>query len=671
MTRGRLVADGLALVASASLAALAPDVGARFARVALVEFGPNDAAYVQGFRAEWERDGRTRFHWTTPAASVHLPVHARGPGHRLRLRARRHFTEPAHVRLAVEGRPVASFDLAADVRVPYRLFDLPVPPLDGRHPLVVTIEAPADRPSSLGIALDWLAIESPPGGLAPLRSATLRAAGVAAALWLALRLAGAGTGAAVSGAAALSVALALGFASEIVAADHILRLGAIPLGVAASLGALFARRATRSEPDRRVAAALTALTCLAAALRLLLVLHPRFYYPDVKIHGLFVWQLARRGFHGFMAEFIPNQYRYSLGLQNEGGHWYAFPYPPGFYVLCWPLTFVEGLRYEEIAALVAAFVNALEIPLLYVLARVLGLGASGGLLAAGFGVLLPIFTARLGLAYFPALVGHFVDATILTLALAWRRRLAEPRVALLLAALVSIALVTYTQSLLNLGLLFPVLAGVVAYEGHRSGQGFRRAAAFAGAGLLGALLSVALFYHRYIPMVQAMREGREVAEEQILRDKARAPVPPEERLVADQDDPYSAPHFDALRGLRKAAWRLWIFYGPFGAAVVAGLVVLARSADRERSALVMAWASVYLLLNFASGSLPGPNLVRYNKDLEAVAPLFACALAAAAGRLDARHRLLGAAFLVAWTAFAVERFSRSLTSTFVLEGWPL
>ena len=40
----------------------------------------------------------------------------------------------------------------------------------------------------------------------------------------------------------------------------------------------------------------------------------------------------------------------------------------------------------------------------------------------------------------------------------------------------------------------------------------------------------------------------------------------------------------------------------------------------------------YLVLNLASGGLPGPNLVRYNKDLEVVAPLFCVALAVGGAR---------------------------------------
>ena len=60
--------------------------------------------------------------------------------------------------------------------------------------------------------------------------------------------------------------------------------------------------------------------------------------PGRAVHALFAWQLARQGSSRFLAHFTENQFRYSLGLQIENGHWYAFPYPPAFYMLCWPLV---------------------------------------------------------------------------------------------------------------------------------------------------------------------------------------------------------------------------------------------------------------------------------------------------------------------------------------------
>ena len=66
--------DVLLCVALAAAGALAPGLAARWARPALIEFGPNDVGYTSGFRQDWERDGLTRFRWTGTHSTVTLPV---------------------------------------------------------------------------------------------------------------------------------------------------------------------------------------------------------------------------------------------------------------------------------------------------------------------------------------------------------------------------------------------------------------------------------------------------------------------------------------------------------------------------------------------------------------------------------------------------------------------
>src|SRR6185436_19364300 len=108
----------LAVLAVLVLAALfLPALAARQARPAVLNLGPNDFDYVRGFREDWERDRLTRFHWTTPHASVRLPIVARGDGLRLSMRIRRHLVESAKVTIRAEDRIVSAFDIQADPRV--------------------------------------------------------------------------------------------------------------------------------------------------------------------------------------------------------------------------------------------------------------------------------------------------------------------------------------------------------------------------------------------------------------------------------------------------------------------------------------------------------------------------------------------------------------------------
>jgi len=139
-------------------------------------------------------------------------------------------------------------------------------------------------------------------------------------------------------------------ARDPLAFERATRLGA-PTYLAVALLALAlvrwppAGRALKLEPGG-AGGALVGLVLVALVVRLAILLHPLFYYPDVRVHGLFALQLARRGFIAFLSEFTANQFRYSLGLQQVGDHWYAFPYPPVFYMVAapWCAGFTTALR---------------------------------------------------------------------------------------------------------------------------------------------------------------------------------------------------------------------------------------------------------------------------------------------------------------------------------------
>lgn len=669
--RARNLAAALALAAAAWAG---PAVGARFARPAVVNFGPNDARYVQGFRADWEREGTTRFHWTSTSSTVHVPLFVRGPGHVLRMRIRRHFIEPAKVTLRTEGRTVAVFDLAADTRLPYRTFEFPLPPLDGRLPFSLVIEAPSANPAPLGIAMDWMELVrgGPQARFAlPPRVPLALAVAALAAFGAVLAAGGALLPASVL-ASGLIAAASAGVAADILAAERILREGAGVFVVTALVALLLVRvprlRRALDVVSPAIGGALVVLVLTALAVRLVLLLHPGFYYPDVRIHAMFAWQVARFGLDRFLEEFTASQFRYSLGLQFENGHWYAFPYPPVFYLLAWPLVRLLRSPPEVAVSVLAAAVNSLEALIVYALARRLRLSAGLALAAAAAQPLLPIFLARLTLAYFPALVGHFVDALVLLYLASRLDALDRPRVVAALGALLALALLTYTQSLLNFGILLPLLL-VLQVIFDRAPGARRRQLGLAAAGLLGVVLSLALFYARYVPVFLDMRSGVPQAEEQILLDlmETRQRVATDEPTAEDRDDPYAGPGVDPLRGLRKAGWRLYVFYGPFVLAVIGGLVLLLRTIEGTRLRFVAAWAATYLILNLASGGLPGPNLVRYNKDLEIVAPLACIALAATGFWLATIARPLGPLYAVAYWWFAASRAARYLTEKFILE----
>jgi len=673
--RARAAAIGLLALA----AWWAPAPAARRGRPALLDLGPNDADYVQGFREDWEPDGRTRFHWAGPVAQLRLPIRAAGTGHVLRMRVRRHFIEPSHVRLTVEGRTAAQFDIEADPKVPYRILEFPLPPLEGREAFVLWLQADSENRSPWSLAFDWMEVERRGGDarfglLVSTRAFILIVVLTAlAAPWLA----GLPAPWALGHALLVLAAACWGLHHDIVAGERILREGAAAyVGVAALAAGLTRVRRVRQGlglATPRVAGGLVLLVLVALGLRLAILLHPGFYYPDVRVHAQFAWELGRRGLATFLRRFTENQYRYSLGLQLENGHWYAFPYPPAFYVLCWPLVRV-GFRPEVAVSILAASVNSLEAALVFGIARRLGRTEGLALAAAAAVPVLPLFLARLSLAYFPALVGHAVDAAVILYLLAHLDRLGRPRTVLALGVLLAAALLAYTQSLLNFGILLPLFLALQLARDRRP-DARRRQLGLAAAGALGAVLSLALFYGRYVPILLDMRRGRPMAEEQVLLDKREAqaraaalsgaePAPAEE-----ETDPYTGPSLDPWRGLRKAAWRLYVFYGLFAPVAVAGAVLAWRRAESPDAArFVAAWALTYLILNLASGGLPGPNLVRYNKDLEIIAPLCCLGLASAGEWIWSWTRAGALAYGAVFWLFGLARARGLLIDRLWLQG---
>ncbi len=221
--------------------------------------------------------------------------------------------------------------------------------------------------------------------------------------------------------------------------------------------------------------------------------------------------------------------------------------------------------------------------------------------------------------------------------------------------------------MLNFAVLVPLV--VIAHLTiDRTPDVRRRMAGLVIATGLGGLMALAVFYGRYVPIFIDMQKGIPMAEERILLEKqAQAVAPADAPVAAEKEDPYMGPDFDALRGVRKAAWRMYVFYGLFAPVIALGIVLVFRRQDPPAAAFVAAWAISYLVLNVASGSLPGPNLVRYNKDLEIVAPLFCVALAVVAEVLWRRSRPIAWAFGVAYVIFGGVRAAAYLTTKFVLE----
>lgn len=672
--------DAITALLLALLAAVLPQAALRDARPVLLDFGPNDADYVRGFRQDWERDGRTRFHWTTQAANVRLPLRVSGEGPLLRLRYRRHFVEPATVRLTVEGRPVASFIAQADPKVAYHVVELALPSLEGRHPFILSIEAPSEIERPLGIALDWMELEMRKGTRLLLPPESLfRFALLALGAFVLPRLAGASLAVSMGHSLSLVAFGTWGAQRNALAFERVMREGLsayVAVGILALAFIIFSRSHRWLGLEQRSAIAGGLLLCVlvAIAVRLVILLHPQFYYPDVRVHSSLALLVARRGLAELGNGFIDSQFRLSLGLQQVGEHWYAFPYPPGFYVLTSPLIALLGYRADVAVSLVAAAANSLETLLVFAIARSLGLTAASALASSAVVPLLPLFLARLTLAYFPALVGHAFDALAIAFFLARRDSLTKGHAVASLAGLLLLSFLAYTQSVLNFAFVLGLfLAFDLARD--RSPEKRSRALGLLGSCLVAGLAASALFYVRYVPMLQAMREERPVPQERALRERfareERARAAAGEVPAPEEFDPYTGAGFEPVRGVRKAGWRLYVFYGLFAPLVLWGFSRLALSLHGGAARFTWAWGLTYAALNFASGSLPGPNLLRYNKDLELIAPLACLSLGTLVVRLwEGRApwgRFAAALLATLWIVFGWSRAVQYLAQTSFFE----
>jgi hypothetical protein len=187
-------------------------------------------------------------------------------------------------------------------------------------------------------------------------------------------------------------------------------------------------------------------------------LHPQAFYPDYRVHALVQQTLNNSGLSGFLDRLFEMQYARSLGLQQIGGNWYPFPYPPGSYVLAGGVLQLFGL--DSLGAdMVTAITAASLIPLLTAAVGVaLGLGESACIAGAFFVALQPLLVRRMALGYFPGLCGQLADAVTMLLILRVLGRSAPLRaqVGWLVASLLA-AFLVYTQSIANFGLLVGAL----------------------------------------------------------------------------------------------------------------------------------------------------------------------------------------------------------------------
>ena len=638
------------------LGAIAVILGHRLAHSAMVDLGPTDETYVQGFR-DIERDGPTYFRWSSvPSSIVSVPLRVCGPG-TLRLRVRRHFVDPAMLSVSLGGSVLGQRSVVARKDHPYEVIEFRYLIGSCNSDTRVLLETTVENQRPLGVAVDWVEVNSP-GGFAAAPATILRGAIFIGLAGLMISLAGGGAGLTVASGGILAVLVAAIFGSQPVAAERFLRGSLVALTLTATLGLLIVRLTGLNRMLLRQRATLAGLVLLTLLSRGAFFDNQAFY-PDYRVHALVQQTLDRLGVASFLDQLFEVQYARSLGLQQVSGNWYPFPYPPGAYLLTSGVARLSGLAPLD-AALVTAVTFASLIPLLTVaLGAALGLGESVGLAGAFYVALQPLLIRRMALGYFPGLAGQFMDAVALLLVItALRPGEGElRRTALAILALLA-AFLVYTQSIANFGLL---IGGLLLTQLSRPTPAGRRGVLrVAVAGVIALVAAFGAFYWRYVPVFENAASHRPQPESRVLdRLEELRRNAPLESAVADADelnDPWTGPTFNPARGLGRLAFRLWRFNGPFVLAIAIGAWMLLRQTAGASRHLLVSWGVVALWISLLAAGLPSPNGFQHLKDLEFVSPLVALAIGRMTIRLWGWRPIAGSLLAAGWMIYAVLAF---------------
>jgi len=646
------------LVALSLLAVLSVWAGHRKAQRAFVDLGPTDGRYVHQFR-EIERDPDSYFRWSVvPSSTLELPLGFCGPG-TLRLRTRRHFTDPVELSVFVSGTMVGQRSIQAREDRPFSVEQFIIPNVTCDSNTKVILESLTKNPRPLGVAVDWAEITASEGYIAG-PGTLVRGGLVALGLGLALVFTGASQVLVVSAGILLAIALGLGFAHDPIAGERILRgglaAGSLTLAPLALLSSI--SHGLRFRPETRLT--LVLITVVVVSSRSMFM-NPQAFYPDYRVHALVLQTLDSLGLVRFLDQLFEIQYARSLGLQQIAGNWYPFPYPPGAYLIAELVQKIFALDPLDAVVVTGAAASAMIPALCFGLGRLLGVSERSALTAAFFVALQPLLIRRMALGYMPGLVGQAADALTLGLGLlVWQSpgiRARGPAAGFFCVTLA--AFLVYTQSIANFGLLILGLLGLSLVT--RQTSLLRRAALLGTLAAVGLVAAIGLFYSEYTPVFENVFQGRPQPQSATLdRLEAIRQTSPLTAGAPEEDsaeDAFVGPDFNLARGAARLLARLWLFNGPFSLAILAGLWLLWRQSDSSSRVMIGAWGAVCLWISLLAAGLPGPNGFQHLKDLEFVSPLFAIALGLLAERLWEYRPWAGGAFIAAWLIFVVRAFA--------------
>jgi hypothetical protein len=615
-----------------------------------LDLGPNDGRYAHAFREDFEVDEPTIIHWSRNRSSVTLPFHLRGP-YEVTLRYKRHVAASAEVRFFLGDEHV---DTVTVPQTDFALLDLRASNERGGR-FELGLVSSSDDPRPLGLALDWMQLRPARdfGAILPSAGALVWMLSWVLSFYVVPRVVGLGWRVAtISSASAAAVLVALTAVHKLWPVHASAALGLRTHAIVALLVSFFLlrQRARGSAFAMPLARWAVFIVYVGLAVRLFVLFHPDFYYPDVRTHSKFVSLIWTEGLAGLFASYIENQHTHLLGLQLVGGRWLAFPYPPLLYLTIYPLSLLQ-LPVEEWMMIVPTALVAVEALMLFALANRLGLTGGAALVAVLLHASARVLAFRLAVASYAALFGHFWDTVAVVYLVFFFERIEKPRYALGLAALVAIAILSYAGSALVLGMFVPAFCLACVFVAAERRPEAKRLAAVALWSLAGALVAVLSFYWQYVP--ELLTRPGTVASSADLVEVA----------------------FTPLAALSMTAHRLNLFYGVFGFAAIAGLVFTRRKLGHPLAApLAGAAMATFVGLNFLRAGLGATHIFQFSKDDLVILPVVACVLGILLDRWWRAYGKLGksvtVAILLGWIGWSALWFSRDIRSRFIRPDYP-
>jgi hypothetical protein len=459
-----------------------------------VNLGAGDAAFARGFRGGWERDGlrgsgETMFRWTLDGSRLELPVSVATGRLAARVRAARFAPGTADVSVLAGGVERGRWTQASQG---WRVRDVDLGDLRG--PLGLTFRSESTDPDGLGVALDWVEFTGA-GWIVPRASIVpgLLCFLIGVPLLGGLFFRSVETGL-VAGVTVLAVSTGMVLMDRLGGLVGIARAG-LPAMIGLATTGVAARALGRAWPellDKDNARAAGIAAGIPVLLATVTLAHPFYYYPDVDTHARYL--AAVRADPGLLLDPSDYQARTGAWTREVGGRRIAFPYSPAFHVLAWPAALLLG--EERAVKCVAAAALGITALLVHALARSLGFGARAALLAQALFVVLPVTASRLVLALYPTLLAQALELLLIVFLARAAAGEGRARSAWALGLLLLLCQAAYTGSLLNVGLLLPVLAVLEAAAGERG-----RALRLLGPYVAATLVVVALQYARFLPVL--------------------------------------------------------------------------------------------------------------------------------------------------------------------------